>query len=63
MISLSYAQHRLWFGSWVDPLGWTFNLRLEGDLDQAALTAAVADVVSGHECSGSAGSPAPVLQG
>jgi amino acid adenylation domain-containing protein len=53
MIPLSYAQHRLWFGSRVDPLGWTFNLplvlRLDGQLDQAALTAALADLADRHE--------------
>ncbi|MBF6170990.1 non-ribosomal peptide synthetase [Nocardia blacklockiae] len=52
-IPLSSAQRRLWFLNRLDPASGAYNipiaLRLRGDLDRAALTAAVADLVARHE--------------
>ncbi|MCX5380999.1 non-ribosomal peptide synthetase [Streptomyces sp. NBC_00091] len=52
-VPLSYAQRRLWLLNRVDPGSATYNiplaLRLSGDLDTAALTGAVGDVVARHE--------------
>ncbi|WP_329214365.1 amino acid adenylation domain-containing protein [Streptomyces sp. NBC_01485] len=53
MIPLSHAQRRLWFLSRDGDSGGLHNipvgLRLRGDLDRAALTAALADVTDRHE--------------
>ncbi|MEN8649781.1 amino acid adenylation domain-containing protein [Streptomyces sp. 21So2-11] len=52
-IPLSYGQRRLWVLNQLDPAGAAYNmpmaLRLSGDLDRAALQAALADVVTRHE--------------
>ena len=52
-IPLSYAQQRMWFINRFDPTLAAYNIpavmRLTGDLDAAALGAAIADVVARHE--------------
>ncbi|MFE0750411.1 amino acid adenylation domain-containing protein, partial [Gordonia sp. NPDC058843] len=52
-IPLSYAQQRMWFINRFDPTLAAYNIpavmRLSGDLDPAALAAAIADVVARHE--------------
>ena len=52
-IPLSFAQHRLWFLHRIDGGTETYNipiaLRLEGELEAAALESAVQDVVARHE--------------
>lgn len=52
-LPLSYAQQRLWFIDRMEGAGALYNiplaLRLEGELDAAALEAALADVVERHE--------------
>ncbi|MFK4184133.1 amino acid adenylation domain-containing protein [Streptomyces sparsogenes] len=52
-LPLSFAQARLWFLGHLDNRGATYHLpralRLSGELDTAALTEALADVVARHE--------------
>ncbi|KAB2345061.1 non-ribosomal peptide synthetase, partial [Actinomadura rudentiformis] len=53
IVPLSYAQQRLWFLNRFEGRSATFNmpaaLRLVGDIDHAALQAALGDVVTRHE--------------
>src|SRR6185369_15379768 len=52
-LPLSYAQQRLWFLYQMEGAGATYNiplaLRLEGELNSAALERALGDVVERHE--------------
>jgi amino acid adenylation domain-containing protein len=52
-LSLSFAQQRLWYVSQLDPESALYNVpmavRIEGDLDTAALQAALDEVVRRHE--------------
>ncbi|MDJ0025656.1 amino acid adenylation domain-containing protein [Gordonia alkanivorans] len=52
-IPLSYPQNRVWFINRLDPKSGAYNVpgavRLGGDVDAAALSAAIADVVARHE--------------
>ncbi|MGW2317441.1 condensation domain-containing protein [Streptomyces sp. NPDC001680] len=53
MIPVSFGQHRLWLLDRFERTGWTYNIvvraRITGQLDVAALDAAVSDVVARHE--------------
>lgn len=53
LVPMSYAQRGLWFAFRLNGPGVTYNnplpLRLSGDLDRAALAAALADLVERHE--------------
>jgi amino acid adenylation domain-containing protein len=50
---LSFVQQRLWFLQQLEPASWAYNdvmlLNFEGDLDIAALTRAIQEVVRRHE--------------
>ncbi|MEV6069940.1 amino acid adenylation domain-containing protein [Nocardia sp. NPDC052001] len=52
-VPMSYAQQRLWLAQRMDPESAAYNmllgLRLSGELDVSALTAALTDVVERHE--------------